>query len=62
VTDRLWEIGDKGRYSPAECTGIVKTRIEGNPDMKHVSTSFAELRTLPHQKKRLLPSFSHFEG
>ncbi len=36
----------KGRYSPAECTGAVKTRIEGNPDMKHVSTSFAERQNL----------------
>ena len=26
----------KGRYSPAECTGIVKTLIEGNPDPKHI--------------------------
>lgn len=32
----------KGRYSPAECTGAKKTRIEGAPDMAHVSTSFAE--------------------
>ena len=31
-----------GRYSPAECTGIRKVRIEGNPDIKHVSTSFVE--------------------
>jgi hypothetical protein len=29
--------GTKGRYSPAECTGIRKTRVEGDPDMKHVS-------------------------
>jgi hypothetical protein len=29
----------KGRYSPAECIGAVKHRIEGNPDPKHVSTS-----------------------
>jgi IS1 family transposase len=36
----------KGRYSPAECTGIRKERIEGNPDMKHVSTSFAERQNL----------------
>src|ERR1700730_4568697 len=28
----------KGRYSPAECTGAVKTLIEGNPDPKHIST------------------------
>jgi hypothetical protein len=31
-----------GRYSPAECTGARKERIEGNPDPKHISTSFAE--------------------
>jgi IS1 family transposase len=32
-----------GRYSPAECTGIKKVRIEGNPDERHVSTSFVEV-------------------
>ncbi|MGA8170414.1 MAG: helix-turn-helix domain-containing protein [Methylocystis sp.] len=36
----------KGRYSPAECTGAKKVRIEGNPDMKHVSTSYAERNNL----------------
>jgi IS1 family transposase len=36
----------KGRYSPAECTGAIKTRIEGNPDLKHVSTSYAERQNL----------------
>jgi len=36
----------KGRYSPAECLGAMKTRIEGNPDPKHVSTSFAERQNL----------------
>lgn len=36
----------KGRYSPAECTGAIKTRIEGNPDPKHVSTSYAERQNL----------------
>jgi len=30
------------RYSPAECIGAKKERIEGNPDPKHISTSFAE--------------------
>jgi len=29
--------GEK-RYSPAECIGAVKHRVEGNPDPKHVST------------------------
>jgi IS1 family transposase len=33
---------DNRRYSPAECTGIKKAIIEGNPDPKHVSTSFVE--------------------
>jgi IS1 family transposase len=36
----------KGRYSPAECTGIVKTRVSGNPDMAKVSTSYAERNNL----------------
>jgi IS1 family transposase len=36
----------KGRYSPAECTGITKTRVIGDPDMKHVSTSYAERNNL----------------
>ena len=32
-----------GRYSPAECTGIQKRRVEGNPDERHVSTSYVEV-------------------
>lgn len=36
----------KGLYSPAECTGARKESIEGNPDPKHVSTSFAERQNL----------------
>jgi IS1 family transposase len=36
----------QGRYSPAECTGARKTRIEGNPDPKHVSTSYVERQNL----------------
>ncbi|TMI99212.1 MAG: DDE-type integrase/transposase/recombinase [Alphaproteobacteria bacterium] len=38
--------GAKGRYSPAECIGARKERIEGNPDPKHVSTSYAERQNL----------------
>jgi IS1 family transposase len=34
------------RYSPAECIGARKERIEGNPDMAHVSTSYAERNNL----------------
>ena len=37
--------GEK-RYSPAECIGAVKHRVEGNPDPKHVSTNFAERQNL----------------
>ena len=36
----------KGRYSPAECTGIIKTPIEGKPDPKHISTSYVERQNL----------------
>ena len=35
-----------GRYSPAECTGIKKISREGNPDIKHVSTSYVERQNL----------------
>jgi hypothetical protein len=35
-----------GRYSPAECIGAIKHRVEGNPDMKHVSTSYVERQNL----------------
>lgn len=34
------------RYSPAHCTGIVKERVQGNPDLKHVSTSYVERQNL----------------
>ena len=36
----------KGRYSPAQCIGARKERIEGDPDPKHISTSFAERQNL----------------
>jgi len=36
----------KGRYSPADCTGIIKKPIEGKPDPKHISTSYAERQNL----------------
>ncbi len=37
--------GEK-RYSPAECIGAIKHRVEGNPDPMHVSTSYAERNNL----------------
>lgn len=36
----------KGRYSPAECIGIQKHRVEGDPDLRHVSTSYVERQNL----------------
>lgn len=36
----------KGRYSPAECIGTQTHRIEGNPDRKHISTSYVERQNL----------------
>ena len=35
-----------GRYSPAECIGARKLRVEGNPDIAHVSTSYVERQNL----------------
>ena len=38
--------GATGRYSPAECTGIRKIKVEGQPDIEHVSTSYVERMNL----------------
>ena len=34
------------RYSPATCIGTRKRRVEGNPDVRAVSTSFVERQNL----------------
>lgn len=45
---KLYGVAPEGekRYSPAECIGARKERIEGSPDPKHISTSFAERNNL----------------
>lgn len=35
-----------GRYSPSPCIGSKKERIEGNPDPKHINTSYVERQNL----------------
>lgn len=38
--------GQVGRCSPAECTGIRKTHVEGKPDAKHISTPYVDRQNL----------------
>jgi IS1 family transposase len=38
--------GAIGRYSPGECIGAEKRRVEGKPDPKHISTSYVERQNL----------------
>ena len=34
------------RYSPAQCIGCDRKRVEGNPDPRHISTSFVERQNI----------------
>ena len=40
------QTGHEKKYSPAECIGTKKIAIEGNPDRKHISTSYVERQNL----------------
>ncbi len=38
--------GNEKRYSPAKCTGIEKKWVSGDPEPKHISTSYVERQNL----------------
>ena len=51
------------RYSPAECIGAAKHRVEGKPDPAHISTTYAARQNLNirmgnHRITRLTNAFS----
>jgi len=37
---------EETRYSPAQCIGCEQKRVVGNPDPKHISTSYIERQNL----------------
>jgi IS1 family transposase len=39
-------VGSEARYSPAECTGTRIAKVNGNPNPKHINTSYAERQNL----------------
>jgi IS1 family transposase len=43
---KIYSGGGDGRYSPAECIGCERKPIIGNPDPRHISTSYVERQNL----------------
>ena len=37
---------EQRRYSPADCNGTKKNKVSGNPELKHISTSYVERQNL----------------
>lgn len=46
MLQKIYAGGQDGRYSPAECIGCKKVPVTGDPDPKHISTSYVERSNL----------------